>query len=93
MSTAYHPQTDGQTERVNGVLQDTLRHSVRPHQNDWDELLAPAEFSMNNSWHHSIRNVPFMLNYGQLPDNPTVATLRGLQPVVNTFVGKCHLAS
>ena len=59
-----------------------------PHQNDWDDLLAPAEFAMNNSWHHSIRNVPFMLNYGQLPGDPTVAKLRSFNPAVNSFVGK-----
>lgn len=88
MSTAYHPQTDGQTERVNGVLEDTLRHFVGPYQNDWDDLLAPAEFAMNNSWHHSIRNTPFMLNYGQNPDDPTVAKLRSLNPAINAFVGK-----
>ena len=87
VSTAYHPQTDGHTERVNGVLEDTLRHFVGPHQNDWDDLLAPAEFVMNNLWHHSIRNVPFMLIYGQLPGDPTVAKLRSGNPAVNTFVG------
>ena len=88
MSTAYRPQTDGQTERVNGVQEDTLRHFVVPYQNDWDDLLAPVEFALNNSWHHSIRNTPFMLNYGQVPDDPTVAKLRSLNPAVNTFVGK-----
>ena len=70
MSTASLRQTDGQTERVNGVLEDTLRHFVGPYQNDWDDLLAPVEFDLNNSWHHSIRNTPFMLNYGQVPDGP-----------------------
>ena len=54
MSTPYHAQTDGQTDRVNVVLKDTLRHFVGPYQNDWDDLLAPVEFALNNSWHHSI---------------------------------------
>jgi hypothetical protein len=49
MSTAKHPQTDGQTERANGVLEDTLRHFVGPYQTDWDEYLAVAEFAMNNA--------------------------------------------
>ena len=88
MSTAYHPQTYGQTERVNGVLEGTLRHIVGPYQQDWDEVLAPAEFALNNSWHHSIRNTPFMLNYGQNPDDPTVSKLRSLNPAVSQFVGK-----
>ena len=88
MSTAYHPQTDGQTERINSVLEDTLRHFVGPYQHDWDELLAPAEFALNNSWHHSIRNTPFMLNYGQHPDDPTVAKLRSLSPAISQFVGR-----
>ena len=88
MSTAYHPQTDGQTERVNGVLKDTLRHFVRPYQQNWDELLAPAEFALNSSWHHSIRNTPFMLNYGQNQDDPTVSKLRSSNPAISKFVGK-----
>ena len=88
MSTAYHPQTDGQTERVNGVLEDTVRHFVGPFQQGWDELLAPVEFALNNPWHHSIQNTPFMLNYGQNPDDPTVSNLRSSNPNIGPFVGK-----
>ena len=51
-------------------------------------LLAPAEFALNNSWHHSIRNTPFMLNYGQSPDDPDVAKLRSVNPAINEFVGR-----
>ena len=88
MSTKGHPQTDGQTENANGVLEDTLRHFVGPYQNDWEERLAVAEFAMNNSWNASIQNTPFMLNYGQNPDDPTVAFLRMRNPAVNKFVGR-----
>lgn len=49
MSTAYHPQSDGQTERMNRVLEDYLRHYVSPTQKDWDTKLALAEFAVNNS--------------------------------------------
>ena len=87
MSIAYHPQMHGQTERVNRVLEDTVRHFVGPYQNDWDDLLAPVELALN-SWHHNIQKTPFMLNYGQVPDGPTVAKLRSLNPAVNNFVGK-----
>ena len=70
MSSAYHPQTDVQKERVNGVteetllMEETLRHSVGPQQNDWDDLLALAEFSMNNSWHHFKKCVGPCLDVG-----------------------------
>ncbi|KAI7936611.1 hypothetical protein MJO28_015510 [Puccinia striiformis f. sp. tritici] len=47
-STAYHPQTDGQTERMNQVLEDYLRHFVNYHQTDWADKLDMAEFSLNN---------------------------------------------
>ncbi len=47
LSTAYHPQTDGQTQRVNRVLEDMLRHYVSSSQDDWDELLDMAEFAIN----------------------------------------------
>ena len=50
MSTAFHPQTDGQTERVNRSLEDMLRHYVNPMLNDWDDHLDAVEFAVNNAW-------------------------------------------
>ena len=92
MSTKGHPETDGQTENANGVLEDTLRHFVGSYQNDWEDKLAVIEFAMNNSWNSSwnssIQNTPFMLNYGQNPDDPTIAWLRKRNPAVNKFVGR-----
>jgi hypothetical protein len=70
MSTAFHPQTDGQTERSNRVLEDYLRHCISPSQNGWDEWLPQAEFLVNNVWQESIKNTPFMLNFGQQPRTP-----------------------
>jgi hypothetical protein len=87
-STAMHPQTDGQTENANGVLEDTLRHFVGPHQTDWDQHLAAAEFAMNNAWNSSVRNTPFMLNYGQHPHTPATLMVHGRNPDVNKFAGK-----
>ena len=87
-STAKHPQTDGQTERMNGVFEDTLRHFVGPYQTDWDEYLAVVEFAMNNAYNESIQSTPFMLNYGQHPDTRAVSALRERNPAVNKFIGK-----
>ena len=70
LSTAYHPQTDGQTERVNRVLEDMLRMYVNRSQTDWDEKLACAEFAVNNSEHVSTGTTPFFLNYGYHPYLP-----------------------
>lgn len=70
-STAYHPQSDGQTERMNRVLEDMLRHYVNPHQDNWDELLAAAEFAVNNSYQASIQDTPFHVNYGRHPRVPS----------------------
>jgi hypothetical protein len=88
MSTAKHPQTDEQTERANGILEDTLRHFVGPSQTDWDEHLAVGEFAMKNAWSQSTQTTPFMLNYGQHPDTPVTLQLRAHNPAVNKFVGK-----
>jgi len=46
MSTSFHPQADGQTERVNRIFEDMLRHYVSPQQHDWDTHLAAAEFAI-----------------------------------------------
>ena len=53
LSTAYHPQSDGQTERVNRVLEDMLRNFVAPSQDDWDEYLACA-LSLLSTMHHTV---------------------------------------
>ena len=47
-STAYHPQSDKQTERVNRTLEEMMRHYVSPTQDDWDEHLDAAEFAINS---------------------------------------------
>ena len=70
LSTAYHPQSDGQSERMNRVLEDMLRHFVNRHHDDWDQYLATAEFAINNSENSSVENTPFMLNYGRHPYVP-----------------------
>ena len=70
-STAFHPQTDGQTENVNKVLEDMLRHYVMGlPQKHWDTHLATAEFAINNSYHESIGTTPFRLDYGRDPRLP-----------------------
>jgi transposase InsO family protein len=66
-STAYHPQTDGQTERVNQELEQYLRIFVNERQDDWDDLLPMAEFQYNNHVHASTRQSPFMLDTGRHP--------------------------
>ena len=58
MSTAYYPETDGQSERVNGVINRYLRVYCTYLQDDWVDLLATAEFSYNNSWQASIKTTP-----------------------------------
>jgi hypothetical protein len=67
MSTAFHPQTDGTTERVNRTLEQMLRNYVGIKQDDWDLYLAPLEFAYNNAPQSSTKHSPFMLNYGQDP--------------------------
>jgi len=64
-STTYHPQTDGQTERVNQELEQYLRLFVRERQDDWYTLLPLAEFSYNNHVHSSTQQTPFLLNTGR----------------------------
>ena len=70
MSTAYHPQSDGQTERMNRVLEDMLRHYVSSNQTDWDKHLPMFETAINNAYQESVKATPFMLNYGQHPHTP-----------------------
>jgi hypothetical protein len=63
-SSAYHPQTDGQTERVNQILEDMLRACVLNYPNKWDKCLSLVVFSYNNSYQESLRMTPFEALYG-----------------------------
>ena len=63
-STAYHPQTDRQTERVNQELEQYLRIFIRERQDDWYTPLPLAEFSYNNHIHSSMQQTPFLLDTG-----------------------------
>ncbi|KAJ1596226.1 hypothetical protein NDA14_001345 [Ustilago hordei] len=67
LSTAYHPQTDGQTERVNQVIEQYLRMYCNYEQNDWADLLDTAAFVYNNMVHNSIGVSPFFACYGWNP--------------------------
>lgn len=71
MSTAFHPETDGQTERANRTLEEMLRAYVSYRQNNWDQYLALAEFAYNNSKQASTGFSPFQLDSGQNPWTPS----------------------
>jgi hypothetical protein len=63
-SLTYHPQTDGQIERVKEILEDILRACVMEHQDSWDKNLPWAELSYNNSYQGSLKMAPFEILYG-----------------------------
>jgi hypothetical protein len=67
LSTAYHPQTDGQTERTNQELEQYLRIFVNHRQSDWADWLPMAEFAYNNKVHSSTKQTPFFLDTGIHP--------------------------
>ena len=67
LSTAYHPQTDGQSERINVIMEQYLRAYINYQQNNWVSLLATCEFSANNHFSESLKTSPFLTNYGWHP--------------------------
>src|SRR5438105_399708 len=69
-SSAYHPQTSGQVERINQVLEDMLRSCVITFAKSWDECLPLVEFSYNNSYQKSLKMAPFEALYGRRCRSP-----------------------
>ena len=76
-STAFHPQTDGQTEQVNGVLNQYLRNFVSANQRHWADYVGLAEFSYNAATHSATKQSPFMVAYGVEPLQPADLALEG----------------
>ena len=70
MSSADHPESDGQTERVNQTMEDMLRAYVSLRQSDWEEYLPLVEFTYNSAKHSATRMSPFMLLYDFQPRAP-----------------------
>ncbi|GJX25999.1 putative reverse transcriptase domain-containing protein [Tanacetum coccineum] len=70
MSTAYHPQTDGQSERTIQTLEDMLRACVLDFEKGWDRHLPLVEFSYNNSYYTNIKAAPFEALYGRKCRSP-----------------------
>ncbi|TID17214.1 hypothetical protein CANINC_004073 [Pichia inconspicua] len=69
-STTNHPQTDGQTERVNKIVNQLLRKHAGNDMFNWDQYLPITEFAYNSTYQDSIKMPPFKLAYGYVPDSP-----------------------
>ena len=92
--TAYHPQTDGQTEQTNQTLEQYLRHYINFKLNNWIDLLPLAQFAYNNHQHSTTRISLFYANYGKHPNwdpknNITTSTLEAATTKINKIV-KLH---
>ena len=92
MSTAFHPQSDGQTERMNRTLVEMFRGFVGSIFEEWVVHLPSAEFAMNNAFNESIRTTPFFLNYGRHPRTPASLLLPQSKNTDKDFVFRMQKA-
>ncbi len=87
LSSAYHPQSNGQTERVNRVLGEVMRTCVSNASDaDWDQHLHMVQFAMNNSWRQSLGTTPHFLLFGQHPRTPAVCDVPVQVPSAESLV-------
>ncbi|GJP86111.1 hypothetical protein CLOP_g16170 [Closterium sp. NIES-67] len=89
MSSAYHPQTDGQTERLNQIVEQLLRAACKDDISKWDLHLPVLEFAYNNATHAATGQTPFFLCYGRHPltplKPPTPATVQPAHDFITTM--------
>jgi len=85
MSTTFHPQTDGQTERLNQTIEAYLQAFVSREQDDWARLLPMAEFAYNNSITTGHGTYPFNTNYGFHPAAMNPASTEPLNPASQVY--------
>jgi len=88
LSMVFHPQTDGQTEKVNQELGQYLRMFIDHRQEQWPEWLGTAEFAYNNKMHSSTKMSPFKANYGQDPRMGFEGRKKGKYQGAERFVEK-----
>jgi hypothetical protein len=80
-SSAYHPQTDGQTERVKKILEDMLRACALHYGRSWDKGLSYVELSNNNNYQESLKMAPFEKLYGHRCQTPLFWSETGARKV------------
>jgi len=90
MSTAFHPQTDGQTERTNRTLENILRCYIDYKQKNWAELLPFMEFAINNHTSQSTGHSPFFLNHGIHPIVTLTLGQESRNPAAKESVDSLH---
>ena len=89
MSTSFHPQTDGASERAIRSIAQILRATVRPDQQDWSSKIPMVEFALNSAISSSSGFAPFELNYGHMPHiNPGFTPTPSAVPGVKHFVAR-----
>ena len=90
LRTVFHPQTDGQTERTNGILEQYLRAYVNYQQDNWNELLPMAEFAYNNSYQETIKTTPFYANYRVNPEHQLIIHMMTEKIISATGMKELH---
>ncbi|KAJ4802427.1 polyprotein [Rhynchospora pubera] len=92
-STAYHPQTDGQSERVNQYLETYLRCMVNTHPKKWNQWLALAEYWYNTSYHTSLKCTPFEALYGYAPPHMELGNspVTSIEPIDDYLKERCAM--
>ena len=86
MSASFYPQTDGQTERVNQVIEAYLRPYLNKEQDDWTDLLPMAEHAYNNSVTSATSMTPFYANYGRHPETLNPLRTEVMNPAAHAYV-------
>jgi RNase H-like domain found in reverse transcriptase/Reverse transcriptase (RNA-dependent DNA polymerase)/Integrase zinc binding domain/Retroviral aspartyl protease/Chromo (CHRromatin Organisation MOdifier) domain len=89
-SSSYHPETDGQTERVNRTLEQVLRCHCSAFPNHWDQYLHFAQFALNSAKHVSTGYTPFYLMYGYQPVTPITLAVEHPQSKVQSVLDMLH---
>ena len=93
LSTAYHPNTNGLTERTNEMVETALRHYVGPEHTDWDKYLPFVEFALNDSVKDSTGTTPFKMNRITVPLAPFQAVQRRIVRSSNLAAPQAEVAS
>jgi hypothetical protein len=91
-SSAYHPETDGQTEVVNLKVKEILRCFVNHNQSNWDLFLIDLEFAYNSAPHSSTTLSPVSLTYGMEPRGAPVGMTTNSNPAAADYIENIHTA-